>query len=143
MEKLQMFDCFHSNDKSDAFRIGMQLLTTYCPKINPRFFKLFYRPIGSSRNQDTTVTYIETVLKTCKSMLYERKSLMILKLFGSKSKNVNRKTLKPRVVFEIHETCSVLRIINWTLLRLLNQNGSTLAEFQTLGLKKQKIRQNR
>ena len=74
MEKLQMFDCFHSNDKSDAFRIGMQLLTTYCPKINPRFFELFYRSIGSSRNQDTTVTYIETFLKTCKSMLYERRS---------------------------------------------------------------------
>lgn len=66
---------------------------------------------------------------------------MILKLFGHKSRNVNRTALKPWGAFQIHETYSILRIIHWILLRLLKQNGSTLAECQTLRLqlKKQEI----
>ena len=95
MEKLQMFDCFLSNDKSNAFRIGIQLFAPHNQKTkneypvlfffmpsffenfdfsNPRFFELFNLSIGSSKNQDTTVTYIETVLKAPKTMSYERGS---------------------------------------------------------------------
>ena len=71
MEILLMFYCFLSNDKSNAFRIGIQLFTPYSQKkniqcffifmpfffenfdfSNPRIFELFNLSIGSLKNQD-------------------------------------------------------------------------------------------